>query len=185
MTALPSILDADVSRKTVLVRADLNVPVEKGRIGDMARIDRFAPTVKALTERGAKVVVLAHLGSPCGFDAALSLGPVAHALEEKLGRPVRFVETCVGDIAEAAVRRLSPGGVLMLENLRFHAGEDQNSRGFALRLSLLGDIYVNDACACAERRSASITGIREFLPAFAGPSLLTRNQHKELAQWPA
>jgi phosphoglycerate kinase len=125
--------------------------------------------VAALSSQGARVVVLSHLGRPSGFDGALSLGPVAHALEESLGKPVEFAESSAGDIAELAVRKLKAGGVLVLENLRFHPGEQENQRGFAMRLALLGDIFVDDVSSSMPRKAASISAIREFLPAYAGP----------------
>ena len=172
MTYLPSILDVDVRGKTVLVRADLNVPLVNGQIRDITRIERFAPTVAQLAERGAKVVIVSHLGRPKGVDHSLSLRVVAYALEDCLGRKVSFIEHCVGDIAERAVRALRYGEIALLENLRFHEAEEENSRFFAMLLNILGDIYVNDAFSCAHRAHASTFGICEFLPSYAGPSLL-------------
>ncbi len=168
-----SIADADVSGKTVLVRADLNVPMEDGRVTDATRIERFAPTVTDLVERGAKVVILSHFGRPKGQrDKKFSLAPVADALAKVLGREVKFASDCVGELAEKAVWALSDGEVLMLENLRFHPGETENDENFARRLAVLGDLYVNDAFSVSHRAHASTYGITKFLPSYAGLSLM-------------
>lgn len=171
--SLPDIRDADVRGTTVLVRADLNVPMQKGRVTDLTRIVRFAPTVSELVGRGASVVVMSHLGRPDGLaNPTLSLAPVAKALADELGVEVRFVPDCVGPVAEAVTRSLPPGSVAMLENLRFHRGEEKDERSFALMLSVNGDIYVNDAFSCSHRAHASTHGIVPLMPSFAGPSLL-------------
>ena len=168
-----SIADAKVKDKTVLVRADLNVPMEEGRVTDATRIERFAPTVADLAARGAKVVVLSHFGRPKGQrDKKFSLAPVAEALGKVLGKEVKFASDCVGEVAEKAVWALKPGEVLMLENLRFHPGETENDENFARRLSVLGDIYVNDAFSVSHRAHASTYGITKFLPSYAGLSLM-------------
>jgi len=168
-----SIADAEVKDKTVLVRADLNVPMEDGRVTDATRIERFAPTVSDLAGRGAKVVVLSHFGRPKGQrDKKFSLAPVAEALAKVLGREVKFASDCVGEVAEKAVWALKPGEVLMLENLRFHPGETENDENFARRLAVLGDIYVNDAFSVSHRAHASTYGITKFLPSYAGLSLM-------------
>ncbi len=168
-----SIADADVKDKTILVRADLNVPMEEGRVTDATRIERFAPTVADLAGRGAKIVVLSHFGRPKGQrDKKFSLAPVAEALGKVLGREVKFASDCVGEVAEKAVWALKPGEVLMLENLRFHPGETENDENFARRLSVLGDIYVNDAFSVSHRAHASTYGITKFLPSYAGLSLM-------------
>lgn len=176
MSALPDIRDADVKDRTVLVRADLNVPLKNGKVSDATRIQRFAPTVRDLLARGASVVVMTHLGRPGGeFHPAYSVEPVAAALAKEIGCEVVFVPDCVGTVAERATGHLGhhrQGNVLLLENLRFHKGEEGNSRNFALRLSVNGDIYVNDAFSCAHRAHASTHAIAELMPAFAGPSLL-------------
>ncbi len=170
---LPDISDASVSGKTVLVRADLNVPVQNGKVTDRTRIIRFAPTISALLARGASVVVITHLGRPKGVaNPVLSAAPVAEALAEELGQTVRFVPDCVGAVAEAMTRSLPQGSVAMLENLRFHAGEEHDDRSFALLLSVHGDIYVNDAFSCSHRAHASTHAIVPLMPAYAGPSLL-------------
>ncbi|RAZ77045.1 phosphoglycerate kinase [Mesorhizobium atlanticum] len=176
MSALPDIRDADVNGRTVLVRADLNVPLKNGKVSDATRIQRFAPTVRDLLQRGAAVVVMTHLGRPGGeFHPAYSVEPVAEALAREIGHDVIFVPDCVGAVAERAAGHLGQfrqGEVLLLENLRFHKGEEENSRNFALRLSVNGDIYVNDAFSCAHRAHASTHAIAQLMPSFAGPSLL-------------
>ena len=170
---IKSIADADVNGKTVLVRADLNVPMEEGRVTDTTRIDRFAPTVKMLTEKGAKVVIISHFGRPKGQrDKKFSLKPVAEALSKALGMEVKFASDCVGEVAEKAVWALQPGEVLMLENLRFHPEETKDDENFARRLSVLADMYVNDAFSVSHRAHASVHAITKFLPSYAGLSLM-------------
>ncbi len=166
---LPDIREADVRGKTVLVRADLNVPMQNGRVTDTTRILRFAPTVTSLLDRGATVVVMGHLGRPAAVaNPTLSLAPLARALAVELGREVRFVPDCVGAVAERVTRALPAGSVAMLENLRFHAGEEANDRSFALMLSVHADIYVNDAPSCSMRAHASVSAIVPLMPAYAG-----------------
>jgi phosphoglycerate kinase len=161
--------DLDVAGRTVLLRADLNVPVQDGRVSDATRIERLVPTVRDLTGRGAKVVLLSHFGRPKGGpDAKNSLRQVLPALEAALGAPVAFASDCVGPEAEGAVKALPAGGVLLLENTRFHAGEETNDPAFAKRLADLGDLYVNDAFSAAHRAHASTEGIARLLPAAAG-----------------
>jgi len=161
--------DLSVSGKTVLVRADLNVPVQDGQVSDTTRIDRLVPTLKEIASKGAKVVVLSHFGRPKGGpDTKNSLRQVAPALEKALGAPVAFAEDCVGPAAEQAVKALPAGGVLLLENLRFHAGEEKNDADFVGRLAALGDVYVNDAFSAAHRAHASTEGLAHRLPAAAG-----------------
>lgn len=173
MSALPDIRDADVAGRTVLVRADLNVPVKDGQVSDATRIERVAPTVKDLLARGAMVVVMTHLGRPKGeANPVYSVRPAAGALARDLGREVAFVPECVGPIAEHAVAQHSQSKVLLLENLRFHRGEEENNRNFALRLSVNGDLYVNDAFSCAHRAHASTHAIAQVMPAYAGALLL-------------
>ncbi len=165
-----SIDDMEVAGRIVLVRGDLNVPMRDGRVGDATRLDRLAPTIAALTDKAARVVVLSHFGRPQGAaDPALTLRPVAAALSGALGgRPVAFAEDCIGDTARTAVAALAPGDVLVLENLRFHAGEEANDPAFAAELAALGDIYVNDAFSAAHRAHASIDALARLLPACAG-----------------
>jgi phosphoglycerate kinase len=170
---IKSIEDVDVSGKTVLVRADLNVPMEGGVVTDTTRIDRFVPTVKLLVERGAKVVIMSHFGRPKGQrDKKFSLNPVAEALAQALGQEVKFASDCVGEVAEKAVWSLQPGEVLMLENLRFYPGETEDDENFARRLAVLGDIYVNDAFSVSHRAHASVHAITRFLPSYAGLNLM-------------
>ena len=182
MTALPAIRDADVSGKVLLIRADLNVPTKNGQVTDATRLERFAPTVRALAGKGAKVVVLAHFGRPKGKpDPAFTLKPVAEKLGEILGTAVAFASECVGEPAKAAVAGLKDGEVAVLENLRFHAEEEENDDGFAKRLAALGDVYVNDAFSCAHRAHASTYALAKLLPAYAGPSLVAEVKALESA----
>lgn len=152
----------------MLVREDLNVPLSKDGIADDARIRAAVPTLKHLADRGAKVIVMSHLGRPKGVDPALSLRPVAAALAKQLGREVQFAEDCIGPAARAAVGRLQAGNVLLLENVRFHPEEEANDPEFAGRLAALGEIYVNDAFAASHRAHASVVGVAKHLPAYAG-----------------
>lgn len=173
MSALVDIGTADVAGHRVLIRADLNVPLRDGKVADTTRIDRFAPTVDALIDRGAKVVVMTHLGRPAGEPNPIySTRPLVPALAAATGRKVAFVPDCVGTVAELASSHHEQDTIQLLENLRFHKGEEQNSRSFALRLSINGDIYVNDAFSCAHRAHASTHAIAQLMPAYAGPSLL-------------
>ncbi|MBN8872548.1 MAG: phosphoglycerate kinase [Rhodospirillales bacterium] len=159
----------DVSGKRVLLRADLNVPVRDGRITDLTRIERLTPTIKELSDKGAKVIVCSHFDRPKGKRVPeMSLGPVAVALGQVLGKQVRFAEDCTGVIAEQSVMRLNPGEVLVLENTRFHAAEEKNDPAFAKDLAKLADIYVNDAFSAAHRAHASTEGVARLLPAYAG-----------------
>ena len=135
----------DPKDRTVLVRVDLNVPMKDGKVTDATRIERVAPTLRELAERGARVVAMSHLGRPKGRDAALSLAPLTAPLAQAIGRPVAFAADCVGPEAERVVRALRAGEVALLENLRFHPEEEKNDPAFARRLAALGDLYVNDA----------------------------------------
>lgn len=169
MTDFRTLDDLDVDGKTVLVRGDLNVPMQDGQVTDTTRLDRLAPTLTELADKGARVVVLSHFGRPKGGpDPRYSLRPVAEALARVLGRPVAFAEDCVGPVAEEAVRRLGRGQILVLENLRFHAGEEKNDPDFARRLAALGDLYVNDAFSAAHRAHASTEALARLLPCAAG-----------------
>jgi phosphoglycerate kinase len=159
----------DVTGKRVLVRADLNVPVHDGKISDITRIERLSPTIRELSSKGAKVIVCSHFDRPKGKRVpSMSLAPMAAALENVLGRRVRFVEDCVGTAAEQAVELLFPGDVLVLENTRFHAGEESNDPAFAAALARLADIFVNDAFSTAHRAHASTEAVAHLLPAYAG-----------------
>jgi phosphoglycerate kinase len=163
-----SIRDVDVRGRRVLVREDLNVPLRAGVITDDTRIRAAAPTLADLADRGARVIVTSHLGRPQGPDPDLSLRPVALALGAVLGRDVAFAGDCVGPEAEAAVAREGGGDVLLLENVRFHPEEEANDPAFAAGLAALADLYVNDAFAASHRAHASVVGVADHLPAYAG-----------------
>ncbi len=163
--------------KRVLVRVDLNVPMKDGRVTDMTRIERAAVTLKELADQGAKVAVLSHFGRPKGKDPALSLEPLAGPLSRLLGRPVRFARDCIGPEAEAAVNALSEGEVALLENVRFHAGEERNDPQFTEALARLGDLYVNDAFSAAHRAHASTEGLAHKLPTAAGRLMQGELEH--------
>jgi phosphoglycerate kinase len=164
--------DADVRGKRVLVRVDLNVPMENGRVTDATRIDRILPTIREIVEKGGKVILLAHFGRPKGRpDEANSLKPIAPVLAEHLGKPVAFAADCIGDAAKASIAKLRDGDVLLLENTRFHKGEEKNDPAFVAALAELGDIYVNDAFSAAHRAHASTEGLAHRLPAYAGRTM--------------
>ncbi len=155
--------------KRVLVRVDFNVPLQAGAVGDDLRIRAALPTITALQAAGAKVILCSHLGRPKGARSAdASLLPVSRHLATLLDGPVAFADDCIGPVAEAAVAKLADGQVLLLENLRFHAGETGNDPGFVKQLAALADAYVNDAFGTAHRAHASTTGVAELLPAYAG-----------------
>jgi phosphoglycerate kinase len=164
-----TIRDIDVAGKRVLVRVDFNVPMEAGRIVDDSRIRAALPTIKELVERGARVILMTHLGRPDGqVDEAYRTTPLARRLTELLGRQVRHLDDCVGPAVEAAVKAMQDGDIVMLENVRFHSGETKNDPAFARQLAALGDVYVNDAFGAAHRAHASTAGIAQHLPAVAG-----------------
>ena len=161
--------DIDVAGRRVLLRADLNVPMREGAVTDTTRLDRLAPTIAELADKGARVVVVSHFDRPKGKRVPeMSLKPVAAALAQSLGRPVAFADDCIGANAEAAVAALSDGAVLVLENLRYHAGEEANDPAFARALAGLAELYVNDAFSAAHRAHASTEGVAHLLPAAAG-----------------
>jgi phosphoglycerate kinase len=162
--------DIDVHGKTVLLRADLNVPVKDGVVTDATRIERLAPTVEALVGKGAKIVVMSHFGRPKGKpDPAFSLRPLVEPLERAIGgRDVAFAPDCIGEKAKQVVGALRPGQVALLENLRFYKEEEANSPDFARALAELGDVYVDDAFSAAHRAHASIDALARLLPAAAG-----------------
>jgi phosphoglycerate kinase len=173
LTKLKSIADAEVAGKRVLVRADLNVPVADGKVSDATRLERILSGLNDLSARKARVVVISHFGRPKGGpDPKMSLAPVAAKLAELLGKPVQFVDACIGDKAEDAVSRLAPGDIAVLENLRFHAGEEKNDAEFVSALARSGDVFVNDAFSAAHRAHASTEGLARVLPAYAGPLML-------------
>ncbi len=159
----------DAAGKRVLLRADLNVPVHDGKIGDLTRIERLTPTIRELVGKGAKVIVCSHFDRPRGKRVPeMSLAPIATALGEVLGQRVRFAEDCVGVPAEQAVERMARGDVLVLENTRFHAEEEKNDAAFSAALARLADCYVNDAFSAAHRAHASTEGVAHLLPSYAG-----------------
>jgi len=173
MSAFRTLDHVEVKGKRVLVRADLNVPVENGVVTDATRIDRVAPSITELADKGAKVILLSHFGRPKGRDAKNSLKPVVAELAHVIKRPVKFADDCIGETAEQAVAELRPGNILCLENTRFYPGEENNDPEFAKALAKLGDIYVNDAFSVSHRAHASTEGIAHLLPAYAGRTLQT------------
>ncbi|WP_431283891.1 phosphoglycerate kinase [Humitalea sp. 24SJ18S-53] len=159
----------DATGKRVLLRADLNVPMKDGRITDRTRIERLCPTIRELAQKGARIIVCSHFDRPKGkIVPEMSLAPMAEALSEALGRPVTFAADCVGPVAEAAVAALADGDILLLENTRFHAGEEKNDPALAAGLAKLADAYVNDAFSAAHRAHASTEGVAHLLPSYAG-----------------
>jgi len=162
---------ADVSGKRVLVRVDLNVPMEHGKVTDATRIERIAPTITEIAGKGGKVILLAHFGRPKGRDAKESLQPVAAEVAQVIKKHVGFADDCIGEAAEKAVAAMNNGDVLLLENTRFHKEEEKNDPAFVEKLSVLGDIYVNDAFSAAHRAHASTEGLAHKLPAYAGRSM--------------
>ncbi len=167
--------DLDVAGKRVLVRADLNVPVKDGKVTDATRIERLVPTIANLADRGAKVVVMSHFGRPKGVDPSQSLRDLVEPMSHAIGRPVHFAPDCIGPEAKRVVDGLKRGEVALLENLRFHKGEEANDAQFAGALAELGDLYVDDAFSAAHRAHASIEALAHLLPAAAG-----RNMQAEL-----
>lgn len=171
---LKGIASVDVAGKRVLIRTDLNVPMSGNEVSDATRIERFLPTLRDLTARGAKVIVLSHLGRPKGKpEEKYSLRPVEKKLASMMaGTTVLFAEDCVGPLADVVVAQLQPGQIAVLENLRFHAGEEKNDPDFAGELAKLGDIYVNDGFSVSHRAHASTEALARLLPAYAGPSMM-------------
>lgn len=173
LSRIKTIDGLDVKGKRVLMRADLNVPVENGHVADATRIERVLPTIEALRSGGAKLVIMSHFGRPKGERSPeTSLKPVAAKLQEMLGTRVSFLHDCVGPDVEAGVNALKDGDVALLENLRYHKGETANDAGFAKQLAALGDIYVDDAFSCAHRAHASVEAITHLLPSYAGKSMM-------------
>ncbi len=168
MSGIRTLDGVDVAGKRVLLRADLNVPVQDGQVTDTTRIDRLAPTVRELAEKKARVVLLSHFGRPKGRDLKESLKPLVPTIAKRLGLPVAFADDCIGPEAEQAVAALKDGQVLLLENLRFHKGEEKNDPDFTAALAKLGDLYVDDAFSAAHRAHASVAGLPGLLPAYAG-----------------
>ncbi|TAA64934.1 phosphoglycerate kinase [Shinella sp. JR1-6] len=162
----------DIAGKRVLVRVDLNVPVKDGKVTDATRIERVAPTIRELSEKGAKVILLAHFGRPKGEVVAdMSLEQILPAVNDVLGRKVGFAADCIGEPAATAIAALANGDILLLENTRFHKGEEKNSPDFTAALAASGDIYVNDAFSAAHRAHSSTEGLAHLLPAYAGRTM--------------
>ncbi len=161
----------DVKGKRVLMRVDLNVPVENGVVSDATRIERTAPSITELADKGAKVILLSHFGRPKGRDNKDSLKPVAAELAHTIKRPIAFVDDCIGEKAERAVAAMHNGDILCLENTRFYPGEEKNDPAFVAQLAKLGDLFVNDAFSVSHRAHASTEGLSHLLPAFAGRTL--------------
>ncbi len=178
MTSTYRTLDqANVSGKRVLLRLDLNLPMEDGHLSDATRVERVLPTLRELRSKGAKTIILAHFGRPKnGPNAEDSLKHIIEAVAGPLGAPIAFASDCVGPVAEKAVAAMKNGDVLMLENTRFHEGEEKNDPAFVARLAKLGDIYVNDGFSVAHRAHASTEGLAHALPSYAG-----RGMQAELA----
>jgi phosphoglycerate kinase len=173
MSSFKSLDDiGDVTGKRVLVREDLNVPMDGARVTDDTRLRSAAPTISELSDKGAIVLILSHFGRPKGERKAdMSLAQVTSALENVLGREVRFIGDCVGEQAEAAIATMTPGSIAILENTRFHKGEEENDPTLAADMAKLGDLYVNDAFSAAHRAHVSTEGLAHLLPAFAGRSM--------------
>ncbi|MCP4317115.1 MAG: phosphoglycerate kinase [Hyphomicrobiales bacterium] len=162
----------DIAGKRVLVRVDLNVPVRDGEVTDTTRIERVAPTIRELSSKGAKVILLTHFGRPKGkVVESMSLEPICHKVEEVLDQGVHFSSDCIGDAAVEAVADMVDGDIVLLENVRFYAGEESNDPAFARQLAENGDIYVNDAFSAAHRAHASTEGLAHLLPAYAGRTM--------------
>ena len=171
MTAFRTLDRVDVKGKRILMRVDLNVPVENGVVTDSTRIERVAPAITEITDKGAKVILLSHFGRPKGRDPTQSLKPVAAEVARIIKRPIKFADDCIGEPAEQAVAAMKPGEILCLENTRFHAGEEKNDPVFVAELAKLGDIWVNDAFSAAHRAHASTEGLGHKLPAYAGRTM--------------
>ncbi len=162
----------DITGKRVLVRVDLNVPMADGKVTDLTRIERIAPGIEELSHKAAKVILMAHFGRPKGKpNPEMSLEPVAYALEAILDARVYFSSDCIGDIPAGKISKMNGGNILLLENTRFHAGEETNDGKFAKALAALGDIYINDAFSAAHRAHASTEGVARLLPSYAGRSM--------------
>jgi len=172
MSTFRTLDNADIKGKRVLIRVDLNVPMKDGIVSDDTRIRAILPTVRDVSKRGGKAILLAHFGRPKGERVAdMSLAPVVPALETLLGRPVAFANDCIGNDAASAIAKMSDGDVLLLENTRFHKGEEKNDPIFTSALAELGDLYVNDAFSAAHRAHSSTEGLAHQLPAYAGRAM--------------
>lgn len=171
MTGFRTLDRVDLKGKRILLRVDLNVPVENGIVTDATRIERAAPAITELAGKGGKVILLSHFGRPKGRDPKHSLKPVAAEVARIIKRPVRFSDDCIGEPAEGAVAAMKPGDIVCLENTRFHPGEEKNDAAFVAELAKLGDIWVNDAFSAAHRAHASTEGLGHRLPAYAGRTM--------------
>jgi len=171
MSAFRTLDDVDPKGKRVLIRVDLNVPMENGKVTDVTRIERVMPTIREISNKGGKAVLLAHFGRPKGRDPKESLKPVATEVAHVLKKHVGFADDCIGEIAEKAVAAMKDGDVLLLENTRFHKEEEKNDPAFVAELAKLGDIFVNDAFSAAHRAHASTEGLAHKLPAYAGRAM--------------
>jgi phosphoglycerate kinase len=161
----------DVKGKRALLRVDLNVPVENGVVSDATRIERAAPSITELADKGAKIILLSHFGRPKGRDPKQSLKPVAAEVARIIKRPVKFVDDCIGAVAEQAVTAMKPGDIICLENTRFYPDEEKNDPAFVAALAKLGDLWINDAFSAAHRAHASTEGLGHVLPAYAGRTM--------------
>ena len=171
MSGFRTLDDVDVRGKRVLVRVDLNVPMDNGRVSDATRLERVSKTIIEISEKGGKVILLSHFGRPKGFDPNESLKQVAITLAYVLRRHVEFIGDCIGDKAQRAVAAMKDGDIICLENTRFHKGEEKNDPAFVAELAKLGDIWVNDAFSTAHRAHASTEGLGHVLPAYAGRTM--------------
>ena len=171
MTGFRTLDRVDVKGKRILLRVDLNVPVENGVVTDATRIERAAPAITELADKGGKVILLSHFGRPKGRDPKHSLKPVAAEVARIIKRPVGFADDCIGEPAARAVAAMKPGDIVCLENTRFHPGEEKNDPAFVAELAKLGDIWVNDAFSAAHRAHASTEGLGHKLPAYAGRTM--------------
>ncbi len=177
LDAIATTAGVDVKAKRVLVRADLNVPIKDGKVTDATRLERLVPGLEDLLRRGARLAVLSHFGRPkAGPDKENSLAPVAAELARLMRRTVPLAADCIGAPAAAAIEALKPGELVVLENTRFHKGEEKNDPEFTAALAKLGDIYVNDAFSAAHRAHASTAGLARHLPAYAGPLMMEEIQ---------
>ncbi len=171
MTGFRTLDRVDVKGRRILLRVDLNVPIENGVVTDATRIQRAAPAITELADKGGKVILLSHFGRPKGRDPKHSLKPVAAEVARIIKRPVRFAEDCIGEPAARVVGAMKPGDIVCLENTRFHPGEEKNDPAFVAELAKLGDIWVNDAFSAAHRAHASTEGLGHKLPAYAGRTM--------------
>ncbi|MDB5478064.1 MAG: pgk [Alphaproteobacteria bacterium] len=160
--------DLNADNKTVLLRADLNVPMQEGKVSDTTRLDRIIPTIRALQEKNARIIILAHFGRPKGKSPEDSLQPVSEVLSDLLKEKVAFISDCIGDEVKKKITAIQPREVAVLENVRYYEEEEKNDSNFARQLAALGDIYVNDAFSASHRAHASIEGLAKLLPAYAG-----------------